>query len=234
MDNGTLSPVFNIRGMYFNENSADEGYTEFKLYTKEDEDNENSKPVRNYVTFNEETGIVYKDDAGASTNEFLENAFGVVRVYSKENELTHIRGIKVDLVLDEDDKKVFFQELKKCNVKGMFFVRQKRMPLRLCQAYTIGVDPESHTPLLYVEGNTNIASGEKGDSDSGEVKGFYVSERFINDEKELKHDIEDRLYAVKAKDVAKYGAICPEYDVNSPYLNTLFCGDEYIIMEAAS
>nr|DAR22799.1 MAG TPA: hypothetical protein [Caudoviricetes sp.] len=34
--------------------------------------------------------------------------------------------------------------------------------------------------------------------------------------------------------VYKYGAICPEYDINSPYYNTLFCGDEYIVEQASA
>lgn len=219
MDNGTLSPVFNIRGMYFDKSSLNVNYTEFSLF-KDDK--------RNYVTFNEDTGIVYKDTTGSSTNEYLENAFGVVRIFSDKDELKYIRGIRIGLSVGAGEEEKFFEQLKKCNVKGLFFVRQKRMPLRLCQAYTIGIDAESHTPLLYVNKDTAVASGEETTGD------FYIAERFINDEKELKHDIEDRLYRVKTKDVAKYGAICPEYDVNSPYLNTLFCGDEYIVMEAGS
>ena len=39
----------------------------------------------------------------------------------------------------------------------------------------------------------------------------------------------DRMREVQSYEVSNIsvGAICPEYDVNSPYLNTLFTGSEF-------
>jgi len=98
------------------------------------------------------------------------------------------------------------------------------MPLRLCQALTIGVDGESNTPLLYVQNKININSESKPTENE-----FYIAERFLTDDKILEQNFEDRLYGVRKSNIYRYGAICPEYDINSPYLNTLFCGDEYIV-----
>lgn len=222
MSNGTLSPVFNIRGMFFTDES--QTYSNFNVYNTIDE-----VTTRNYITYNEDTGIIYKSvdsDQGAS-QESLENVFGVVRIESGlKSEINNVIGIKVEM----DDKETLLQELKKYQIKGYFFVRQKRIPLRLCQALTIGVDRESNTPLLYTDSSTEVTSESK--DKAGDT--FFITERFLSDSRTLVHNLEDRLYCVKTSDVNKYGAICPEYDVNSPYLNTLFCGDEYVVEQVTN
>ena len=223
LKNGTLSPVFNIRGMYFNEENTE--YTNFPVMYKKNESDD--KESRLYISSNEDTGIVYKDgnDASTEATESLENIYGVLRIETGLNrEISNVIGIQVDI----QDKDNLFQELRKHNIKGYFFVRQKRIPLRLCQAFTIGVDGESNTPLLYTDSSTTINSKSKDNS-----KDFYIAERFLTDDKRLVHNLEDRLYCVPKANVYKYGAICPEYDVNSPYYNTLFCGDEYIVEQAS-
>ena len=251
MNNGTLSPVFNIRGAFFQ--TYDQEYSKFDIYTTED-----GKKVRNYITYNEDTGIIYKStkkdkdaedsepqeatEAGQETAkadkqqdenikllENLENVYGVVKLESDEDsEITNVLGIRIEI----DDKEQLFQEFAKYKIKGYFFVRQKRIPLRICQALTIGVDGESNTPLLYADKSTDVNSESKKkltDDDKKKNNDFYITERFLTDSKELVHTLEDRLYCVDPSNVNKYGAICPEYDINSPYLNTLFCGDEFII-----
>ncbi len=223
LKNGTLSPVFNIRGMYFNEENTE--YTYFPVMHKKNESDD--KESRLYISSNEDTGIVYKDgdDASTEATESLENIYGVLRIETGLNrEISNVIGIQVDI----QDRGNLFQELRKHNIKGYFFVRQKRMPLRLCQAFTIGVDGESNTPLLYTDSSTIVNSKSKDNS-----KDFYITERFLTDDKRLVHSLEDRLYCVPKANVYKYGAICPEYDVNSPYYNTLFCGDEYIVEQAS-
>lgn len=223
LKNGTLSPVFNIRGMYFNEESTE--YTNFPVMYKKNEGDD--KESRLYISSNEDTGIVYKDgnDASTEATESLENIYGVLRIETGLNrEISNVIGIQVDI----QDRDNLFQELRKHNIKGYFFVRQKRIPLRLCQAFTIGVDGESNTPLLYTDSSTTVNSKSKDNS-----KDFYIAERFLTDDKRLVHNLEDRLYCVPKTNVYKYGAICPEYDVNSPYYNTLFCGDEYIVEQAS-
>lgn len=226
MSNGTLSPVFNIRGMFFD--NYDQKYNEFNVYTESE-----GVRVRNYITYNEDTGIIYKSSGqgqsqrSESESESLENVFGVIRIDSGlDSEINNVIGIKVEI----DDKEDLFEELGKYEIKGYFFVRQKRIPLRLCQALTIGVDGESNTPLLYTDKSANVNSDSKdkvGDN-------FYITERFLTDSKILTHTLEDRLYCVKTSNVNKYGAICPEYDTNSPYFNTLFCGDEYLVEQVTN
>lgn len=226
MSNGTLSPVFNIRGAFFND--YEQQYNNFRIYNTVD-----GQEIRNYITYNEDTGIIYKssEEEGETrdidSTESLENVYGVVRIESGEDaEINNVIGIRIEI----DDKERLFQEFGKYDIKGYFFVRQKRIPLRLCQALTIGVDGESNTPLLYTDNTINVNSDSK--QDIGDT--FYITERFLTDSKILTHTLEDRLYCVKTSSVNTYGAICPEYDINSPYLNTLFCGDEYVVEQVTS
>ena len=227
MSNGTLSPVFNIRGMFFTD--YNQSYSKFNIYNTE-----NEVVTRNYITYNEDTGIVYKSSSkeqndSQETSESLENVFGVVRIESgEESEINKVIGIRIEI----DDKETLFQEFKKYQIKGYFFVRQKRIPLRLCQALTVGIDRESNTPLLYTNSSTQINSKSKDNVNESDP--FFITERFLSDSKTLVHNLEDRLYCVKASDVNKYGAICPEYDINSPYFNTLFCGDQYIVEQVTN
>ena len=115
------------------------------------------------------------------------------------------------------------KEFSKYKIKGYFFVRQKRIPLRLCQALTLGVDNQSNTPLLY--GNDTITINSKSKDKLSDESEFYVAERFLSDDRLLLHAIEDRRYCIKKSKINKFGAICPDYDINQPYYNSLFCGD---------
>ena len=219
MSNGTLSPVYNIRGMFFNR--SDQEYTNFNV-------KKNESLVRNYISYNEETGIIYKTDSSKSGIDSLENAFGVVKLESGlDTEFENVLGIRIGI----DDKEELFKEFSKYKIKGYFFVRQKRIPLRLCQALTLGVDNQSNTPLLYGN-NTITINSESKDKLSGESE-FYVAERFLSDDRLLLHAIEDRRYCIKKSKINKFGAICPDYDINQPYYNSLFCGDQYLIEQVS-
>lgn len=213
MQDGTLSPVFNIRGKYFSKYT--ENYEVFNI---------NKEDKRNYIVGNETTGIIYTESE--DTINTLENIYGVLRIdIGNANEFEHVIGIKIDI----QDKDALFAELRKFNIKGYFFVRQKRMPLRLCQAYTVGIDKKSYIPVPYV--SNSIVTG-RGKDPKPQDSGIYIAERFINDGNLLVYRFPERLYWTSNNDVTNYGAICPEYDINSSYYNTLFCGNEYIIEQA--
>jgi len=87
-----LSPVFNIRGMYFNEEHTE--YTNFPVMYKKNESDD--KESRLYISSNEDTGIVYKDgnDASTEATESLENIYGVLRIETGLNrEISNVIGI---------------------------------------------------------------------------------------------------------------------------------------------
>lgn len=204
LNDGNLSPVFNIRGSLnsipkyiFADNKIN--YNKLEDYIKGE-----------VITFDEDTGLI---DAKNS----YDNAFGVSS-FDCVNELQDIIGI--DVFIDTSNIEFFKKVLKQNNIKGFFFVRQKRMPLRLCQAYVIGVDKESRCPVIPV-GN--------GTGDNIE----YIAERFVDNNRILTHDFETRKYTFKGSEITQFAAICPEYDINYPYYNTLFSGNDYIFKKAS-
>lgn len=211
MSDNSLSPVFNIRGKSKltknNDNPEKDQYTNFKFA----DDN----GVRSYISYEEDTYILTPEDGDKSNKQEanLENAKGV---------------ISLDAPLDDDVQKqqIFSIGIKttrqvinylydNLHIKGFFFVRQKRIPTILCQAYTIGIDSQSRTPIL--------PTGEKE----------YVAERIFNDNRRFVHDFTSRLYKdFKYNLVRKEGAICPEYDINTAYYNSIFTGTEFPIYES--
>ena len=220
MNDGSLSPVFNIRGLNC---TSEAKYSSYEIKRK----NAQGIETRNYIAYNEDTGIIYKDPIDLEeVSENLENIFGVTKIdISNFDEFRNIIGIKI--IIDKNCKEDLFNYLRSYHVKGLFFVRQKRIPNRLCQALVTGIDPESNTPLLYITGPSlhhvsDIATEPQ-----------YITERFMNNNLELVQSFKERLYAISKDKVNRYGAFCPEYDVNSPYLNTLFCGDKYIVKQAS-
>lgn len=236
-ENGSLSPVFNIRGMYFNANN--QSYTYYPLYTVETDDEGNTvggaEPERNYIVYNEATGIMYQDssDGSSVTSSTLENVYGIVRLHTQQSDAVDETRSVLGIQICTQDTELLYQSLKDLGVKGYFFVRQKRKPLRLCQAYVIGTDLESHTPLLYVDKNsTTINSSSVDDNTTSDDTAMLIAERFLTDDKKLVHNLADRLYALSTVDTNQFCAICPEYDVDYSYYNTLFCGDSYVVEQA--
>ena len=77
-----------------------------------------------------------------------ENAKGVIQLSNKS--YTEISPFPIVGINITTNNKVI-EELKKYT-KGFFFVRQKRIPLTLCQGIVIGLDNESKTPTLPTRG----------------------------------------------------------------------------------
>ena len=201
LKDNTLSPVFNIRGKA--DISESENYAKFSYYLDGD---------RNYISYQEDTSLIIYSDPSES-NSSLENAKGVISIKDTDTTSRGIYGITISLQNSE-----CITALQNMGIKGYFFVRQKRIPTTLCEAYTIGVDKQSHTPVI-------------------PYKGEYIAECFMDQNKDetrqyLVNDYLPRLYKLKSSDVDT-AAICPEYDVNSPYFNTLFNGDKFTIVKTA-
>lgn len=127
----TLSPVFNLRGV--KELTTSTTYTDYKMYLEDGS--------RNYISYNKETFAL---------DNLNENAKGVFRIKYTKNQLASsgIIPLGLDLEIPEEVK----TELKKYT-KGFFLVRQKRIPTILCQAVLIGLDLTGHIPLLPVQGD---------------------------------------------------------------------------------
>ena len=209
----TLTEVFNVRGikeLSINTDESSYAKTNFK-----DEDGN-----RIYISYQDSNYRIIED--GTITDQ---NAKGVVLI--QHSEFSEIIGI--NFILPNDVLTYLRNTL---GIKGFFFVRQKRIPTTLCQAYTIGIDKQSHTPLLPVKSDTDT---------------LYITESFLSNGKNfgtggdttslksryLLHDFNQRVVTVEKQQVDFQGAICPDYDVNSSYLNTLFSASEMVCRNCA-
>lgn len=211
LSDNSLTPVFNIRGA--EEITSDTIYSEIPFKLKDGH--------RNYIITEENTYKIISDPSSYTDTESdkfkpsdkqLENSMGVI---SLGNLNTGYKSQQIFGIQIKTSKEVLEYLQDTLKIKGFFFVRQKRIPTILCQAYTIGIDPESKTPILPIDENT------------------YIAERFIDDEQKLSNNFEKRQYKFKkGNKVRVEGAICPEYDVDSAYLNSLFTGDKFTIQES--
>lgn len=208
LPDSSLSPVFNIRGIEKLNNNPE--FSQIPMF--------DDKGNRNYIVVEEDTYKIVTDKKSYSEginiikgNKDLENSKGVVSLEADFNGIDqpiHSIGIRTN-----QEVLKYLQD--KLGIKGMFFVRQKRIPTILCQAYTIGIDTESKTPVL------PIGSKE------------YIAERFIDDDRNITHDFQSRLYKFSTESkIRKEAAICPEYDVDSSYLNSLFTGESFAVQES--
>ena len=225
MYDNTLSKVYNIRGC-----ERLPSISELKNnYTFLDDspifDDEGN---RQYIKVSEE-------DFSIVGGKYLENARGVVRFLDndknngnsqEENEKIYSLGV----VIPED---VYSYLKNYCGIKGLFFVRQKRMPTILAQGLTIPIDPEARVPVIYYkEKNNNYYYEESFISQKDKLEPFRIYER---EGKELTHDYFERL--IKSENISKTkldnstvaAILCPEYEIRQQYYNQLFTGTEYPI-----
>ena len=206
---GTLSPVFNIRGI--NKLTKEVNYN-----TYSNDDFIDEKGNRQYITYDENTYIISSNKKDSKENnssekgskenqtDITENAGGVVKFDYNSDGNQNIYSINFSV-----DSKVleYIKDTLKC--RGFFFVRQKRIPTILCQAYLIGIEKKSHTPVIPYDNK-------------------YYTETFLSkNDRVLTNSFEDRFYEVDEKYVETYAAICPEYDVDTPYYNNLFNGGTF-------
>lgn len=212
MSDNSLSPVFNVRGI--EKLSPTTKYSKIPMWKKD----QSNMTIRNHIVSEEETYKIITESVSYGDNELenskenneLENSKGVVSLNMPPADTQQIYSINFKVAYEVID---FIKN--KLNIKGFFFVRQKRIPTILCQAYTIGMDKESNTPILPVKDSK------------------YVAERFLTDDQILDNGFEERLYQFEnTAKIRTEAAICPEYDVDSPYYNTLFAGDTFSIAEA--
>jgi hypothetical protein len=178
LKDGSLSPVFNIRGgtniptQQYDVNTGNpiRHYSiESALDSATEEDFVN---VLNKIEFSEEDYML----VGGSANN--ENAKGVVQ-FSSDFYNTDQAFPIVGLTITANKQVV--KELKKY-VKGFFFVRQKRIPLTLAQGIVVGLDKESRTPTLpTLAGIIDTINHNNSFVETSDINDInYVSEGFLS------------------------------------------------------
>ena len=182
LKDGSLSPVFNIRGATNIPVLQPSGDTYNYIYSIDQElsgikpDTENKEELFNTaidkIDYSEEDYMII---GGKANNE---NAKGVIQFADTSyKEVTPFPIIGLNIRAHY----LVIEELKKYT-KGFFFVRQKRIPLTLCQGIVIGLDNESRTPTLPtlhgVLSNVNLSNTFVETSDINDIN--YISEGFLS------------------------------------------------------
>ena len=202
----TLSPVFNVRGISRLTTPGDSqriNYTQYNLFKQGYTPSENDSIAtvqanREYIPINKETCRLDSQN---------ENSKGVIKIAYSGNQLSSSGTVPIGL--DFKVSKSAVEELKRYT-KGFFFVRQKRIPTTLCQAVTIGLESTSSLPVLPI-------------SDSS-----YLVERFLDDDRVITHDF-DRRRAEVTSVLEGYAALAPEFELKQSYFNQLFTGTQFSI-----
>ena len=135
LKDGSLSPVFNIRGAT---NVPIKSNTNEFFYSIENKLNDKNCKITDVLASIDYSEENYMIIGGTAPNE---NAKGVVQFSEFNTCVFPVVGLQITA-----DKRAV-EELKKY-VKGFFFVRQKRIPLTLSQGLVVGLDNESRTPTI--------------------------------------------------------------------------------------
>lgn len=184
----TLSPVFNIRGT--------------KTLPTSIADYKNITPIYDIYGDREYISIMESTFQIEGSND---NAKGVFQIPQFSQSDLQINGIRINIPKD-------VLSYLSGKVKGLFFVRQKRIPTILCQTLALPMDTESKLPLL------------KNKS------GAWFIEGFLDSNLKLNQTYKERLKEVQIPDnLIQYAGICPEYDVRPAAFNQLFTGSEYVL-----
>lgn len=181
-DNNQESPVFNIRGSaaYVKEQE----YVDTPIF-------DNGR--RQYVSVDETNQIIKEN-----SNSYC-NSAGVV--YTGDSYMQNTLGISFEFNYKED----IINELKRQNIIGYYFVRQKRIPRVIAQAY-IGHMSNCEVPTTL----------------TGKIPSFHGIW-------ETEHDTKQKLIQSKILNSKVFFGICPDFTVRQPYFNQIFNTDEFTI-----
>ena len=211
MKDGSLSPVFNTRGR----NPIPTNIEQYRTFEFWDSEDINLRQRKFIETIDETTYEIHRTTQGE-----IENSKGVIKLDFPAASGYPIYSIK--FVIPQTVLDYLYQNL---NVKGIFFVRQKRIPLIITQAYTMYKDQECNLPLIKDTDNcfieSFIDSSRVLNNDNYTARKYYI-EQDESDESKRTYYSQRRV------------GLCPEYITNQAYLNSLFQGTKYTLVQADS
>lgn len=220
MSDNSLSEVFNIRG-----GNNIKNITDYTINNSEinPEALYNDNGDRQYITIDEDTNCIHGGKP-------LENSKGVVRFMKNTDNSEYINYIQVLVPT------VILKYLKDTyDIKGLFFVRQKRNPTLLAQAFTMSYDAEAQCPAIYCRDTNYIESFlTQRPVQTTNKKGINsLINRYLEVKQagKLVHDYDKHLCILQNTksngDIIT--AICPEFMINQSRYNALFTGTDYVI-----
>ena len=185
MKDDSLSPVFNLRGCNFT-----------KLSTNEERITNTSSseiPYKKWDAVSNSwiTNYIERDEFLLNESD-LSNTFGVFKnpIQTEQNVIQDYKNKETKpwyykvtipkLSYNNDNETKSFDlmdELKDLGVKGFFIVRQKRIPMTLCQGVALGVDSESGLPVLYDPVAKNYFTESFLNQTNGELNSLFLNRK---------------------------------------------------------
>lgn len=214
-NNNLLSPVFNLQGCDMNNLPSNTSSNEYwqKFFKKTD-------GVIAYKKWDTEPEDYFFNKDG------LFNSKGVYRLPKKalykgnkyQNMLTpNVLAIKFDLnhiIKGEKDENISPKELlRRNNIKGLFFVRQKRIPTIITQGLVIGLTGKDYGSIPVLK-----------QGDVYNTKSFLDEHRLLNQG----HTVDI------TSDVYNKALLIPDYEIDTATLNQFFTGSDFYIERVAS
>lgn len=152
------------------------------------------------------TGIENIETQDILDNASLSNTGGVFRFRTDTEVIDYQNKKVVPIGLKIQIPKDVIEELKKLKIKGYYIVRQQRIPIFLCQGFSIGVDANSAVPML-----------RNGKDEKGNDK--YIGESFLNDSSILTTEYDSHIIYSTTK--GSSGLLCLDAKVDKQ-LQSLF------------
>lgn len=249
LPDNTLTPVFNVRGI--NNLSEDTEWSEFSVY--------DNQGFRQYIDINENTHLLVKGNTQNLENSKGVVRFHSNKNYGSDSR-NRVFGVKFELTVKDDDKESVVKALSE-NCKGYFFVRQRRIPTVLCEALSIGIEKHSHHPCIPISGSAiQLLENKKELKKNAQVKlsnntsytvveskevlqycpyssypaskPGYILESFMNMHREIVNNFEQHIRVISKGQVDVNAMICPDYDLNYPYYNSIFNGASFTLLQS--
>lgn len=244
--NGTLSNVYNTLGGVLTESNIhyiSEDNNVNTLY----EDSNSPVLVRKYIQTDDfgwiknASDFFYKSDD--SNIEYV-NAKGVCKLNWKEFEgekITDDTVFGINFSIPQNVVKFLKEDL---GIRGVFFVRQKRMSNLIAQCYLMPFDELLEAPVLEVrQGEENnyytecfLTQGKQVTINFKIIGRTYTRTYTIGD-REVRNSYSERLYKYQRpkENISSYAyaAICPDFLLNQPYYNQIFNNSKFELEKAS-
>ena len=203
--NGTLSNVYNTLGYNTNNSIRYIG----SLF--------DDKGFRKYLKIDDEGWILNQD---SFEGNYQLNSRGVCKIINNsENKI-----IKIQFKVPEEVSNY----LSTLGIRGLFFVRQKRIPNLLAQCYILPMDNILQAPVIKV-----------GQGEDYRTESFVTQENVIGIVQEgrlIENNYDKRIYKYgNPENISfnSYAAICPDFLLNQPYYNQIFNGSKFKLQKAS-
>ena len=241
-NNGTLSSVYNTLGGVLTEAHISYNSSTNTLY----QDSNSPVLVRKYIQ-TDDSGWIKNSSEFFTKSGGIEcaNSKGVCKLDYKYTDPIHQKPINDDTVfginftVPPSVVKFLKEDL---GIRGLFFVRQKRMSSLIAQCYLMPFDELLEAPVLKLKQNEE----DKYYTECFLTQGRYITVKFrfiriytrtyLVGDRIVSNSYSERLYEYSRPNetISKhaYAAICPDFMLNQPYYNQIFNNSKFELEKA--